>query len=82
MQERKLFLAILYNGIITDTLDCLCHKWFCEKVASNTPHETTVFINFSSSKEPQPSYLPPNSRMDCTTSSQRLIKRSASPGAW
>ena len=34
MQERKL----TYNGKLTDTLDSLRHKRFCEKVASKTSH--------------------------------------------
>ena len=31
-------LVLLYNGMLTDTLDSLRHKRFCEKVASKTTH--------------------------------------------
>jgi len=31
-------LVLIYNGMMTDTLDSLRHKWFCEKVASKTSH--------------------------------------------
>ena len=31
-------LVLIYNGTMTDTLDCLRHRRFCEKVASKTSH--------------------------------------------
>ena len=31
-------IVLIYNGMMTDTLDSLRHKRFCEKVASKTSH--------------------------------------------
>ncbi len=65
-------LIIVYNGKLTDTLDSLRHKRFCEKVASKTSHVKPQSL--SSSEVSQPSRVSSSPRMEriCRTSSNRL----------
>ena len=62
----KKALILVYNGKLTDTLDSLRHKRFCEKVALKTSHVKPQSLppTSAAAKMPQPSCVPSSSRVE------------------